>query len=160
MVAVLKATGLHIEKWLTCYILCAFHYHKSNKSYLCRNRLMFSDGKNLNLASRDLPFANLYRVIGGKWGPLVGLLGSSKWSRYFSSCWISFSWAENPLPPCLPLSLPSFTPAWHIYQVPTICHLTLLDSDSDGKESACNSGDPGLIPGFGRSPIEGDGYPL
>ena len=23
---------------------------------------------------------------------------------------------------------------------------------SDGKESACNTGDPGLIPGLGRSP--------
>ena len=31
---------------------------------------------------------------------------------------------------------------------------------SDGKESACNSGDPGLILGLGRSPGEGNGYPL
>ena len=31
---------------------------------------------------------------------------------------------------------------------------------SDGKESACNSGDLGLIPGLGRSPGEGNGYPL
>ena len=31
---------------------------------------------------------------------------------------------------------------------------------SDGKESACNMGDLGLIPGFGRSPGEGTGYPL
>ena len=31
---------------------------------------------------------------------------------------------------------------------------------SDGKESACNSGDPGLIPGSGRSPAEGNNYPL
>ena len=29
-----------------------------------------------------------------------------------------------------------------------------------GKESACNVGDPGLIPGLGRSPGEGNGYPL
>ena len=29
-----------------------------------------------------------------------------------------------------------------------------------GKESACNAGDPGLIPGMGRSPGEGTGYPL
>ena len=29
---------------------------------------------------------------------------------------------------------------------------------SDGKESACNVGDPGLIPGSGRSPGEGHGY--
>ena len=31
---------------------------------------------------------------------------------------------------------------------------------SDGKESACNEGDLGLIPGLGRSPGEGKGYPL
>ena len=29
-----------------------------------------------------------------------------------------------------------------------------------GKESACNAGDLGLIPGLGRSPEEGKGYPL
>ena len=31
---------------------------------------------------------------------------------------------------------------------------------SDGKESACNAGDPGSIPGSGRSPGEVNGYPL
>ena len=31
---------------------------------------------------------------------------------------------------------------------------------SAGKESTCNEGDLGLIPGLGRSPGEGKGYPL
>ena len=31
---------------------------------------------------------------------------------------------------------------------------------SPGKESACNAGDPSLIPGLGSSPGEGVGYPL
>ena len=31
---------------------------------------------------------------------------------------------------------------------------------SDGKESACNVGSLGLIPGLGRSPAEGNGNPL
>ena len=31
---------------------------------------------------------------------------------------------------------------------------------SAGKESACNAGDPDLIPGLGRYPGEGNGYPL
>ena len=31
---------------------------------------------------------------------------------------------------------------------------------SAGKESACNEDDLGLIPGLGRSPGEGKGYPL
>ena len=33
-------------------------------------------------------------------------------------------------------------------------------ASSVGKESACNTGDPGLFPGLGRSPGEGIGYPL
>ena len=32
--------------------------------------------------------------------------------------------------------------------------------ESDGKESVCNAGDPGSIPGSGRSPGEGHGNPL
>ena len=31
---------------------------------------------------------------------------------------------------------------------------------SEGKASACNAGDLGLIPGSGRSPGEGNGNPL
>ena len=36
----------------------------------------------------------------------------------------------------------------------------VLFGGSEGKESACNVGDPGWIPGSGRFPGEGDGYPL
>ena len=35
-----------------------------------------------------------------------------------------------------------------------------LLSASYGKESACNAGDPGLIPGSGRFPGEENGNPL
>ena len=35
-----------------------------------------------------------------------------------------------------------------------------LPCGSDDKASACNAGDPGLIPGSGRSPGEVNGYPL
>ena len=34
-----------------------------------------------------------------------------------------------------------------------------LPDGSDGKESACNAGDLSSIPGLGRSPGEGNGYP-
>ena len=48
---------------------------------------------------------------------------------------------------------------WHsdIFKKPT--HLGFPHS-SVGKESACNEGDPGSIPGSGRSAGEGIGYPL
>ena len=35
-----------------------------------------------------------------------------------------------------------------------------FSGSSDGKESACNAGDLGLIPGSGRTPREGNGNPL
>jgi len=38
--------------------------------------------------------------------------------------------------------------------------LTGFPGGSAGKESACNIGDLGSIPGLGRSPGEGNGYPL
>ena len=40
---------------------------------------------------------------------------------------------------------------WHIWGFP---------DTSAGKESTCNVGDLGLIPGLGRSPGGGKGYPL
>ena len=41
-------------------------------------------------------------------------------------------------------------------------HLSALgfSGGSEGKESACSVGDPGSIPGWGRSPGEGNGNPL
>ena len=38
--------------------------------------------------------------------------------------------------------------------------VVLFSESSVGKESACNAGDPGSIPGPGRSAGEGPGYPL
>ena len=35
-----------------------------------------------------------------------------------------------------------------------------LPCDSAGKEPVCNVGDLGSVPGLGRSPEEGKGYPL
>ena len=47
------------------------------------------------------------------------------------------------------------------------CDLIVLPSalegfpgSSDGKESTCNAGDPGSIPGLGKSPGEENGNPL
>ena len=38
-------------------------------------------------------------------------------------------------------------------------HIPFLGGE-DSKESACNAGDPGSIPGLGRFPGEGNGNPL
>ena len=38
--------------------------------------------------------------------------------------------------------------------------LAPVHCSSDGKESACNAGDQGSIPGSGRSPGEGNSNPL
>ena len=36
----------------------------------------------------------------------------------------------------------------------------MVPGGSDGKGSVYNAGDPGLIPGWGRSPGEGNGNPF
>ena len=43
---------------------------------------------------------------------------------------------------------------------PEWCFYKAFPHSSVGKESACNAGDPGLIPGSERSLGEGIGYPL
>jgi len=39
-------------------------------------------------------------------------------------------------------------------------HFIDIFDGSDDKDSTCNVGNLGLIPGLGRSPAEGNGYPL
>ena len=48
---------------------------------------------------------------------------------------------------------------WRKERLPTPVFLG-FPCGSAGKESACSAGDRGLIPGLGRSPGEGKGYPL
>ena len=43
---------------------------------------------------------------------------------------------------------------------PGLPHRKQILGDSNGKESACSAGDQGSIPGLGRSPGEGNGYPF
>ena len=49
---------------------------------------------------------------------------------------------------------------WAVKLQATFIHFMCFPGDSAGKESACNAGDPGSIPGSGSSPGEGKGYPL
>ena len=48
---------------------------------------------------------------------------------------------------------------WRMDKLPSPIFLG-FPGGSDGKESACNAGDLGLVPGLGRSPGEGNGYQL
>ena len=48
---------------------------------------------------------------------------------------------------------------WRRHKLPTPVFLG-FPGGSAGKESACNAGNLGLIPGLGRYPGEGNGYPL
>ena len=48
---------------------------------------------------------------------------------------------------------------WRRDRLPTLVFLS-FPGGSASKESTCNLGDLGLIPGLGRSPGEGKGYPL
>ena len=65
-------------------------------------------------------------------------------------------------------SLPTTSATWEALQGKRKCLYTCtfpwpslrFPCGSAGKESACNVGDLGSIPGLGRSPREGKGYPL
>ena len=64
-----------------------------------------------------------------------------------TNCSFSLSQENNPL-----TSLSFNQSIWN--------YLASTSGGSDGKESACNAGDPGLIPGSGRSPGEENANPL
>ena len=80
------------------------------------------------------------------------LVSAVQWSELALSTHIPPpSWASAP-PPVIAFK-------WdNTYVSPE--HRALCICGSAGKESACNVGDLGLIPGLGRSPGEGKGYPL
>ena len=92
-------------------------------------------------------------------------------SEFFPMCWlfilggqsievsvfrVDFLWDWLVWSSCCPRDSQEASPA---PQLENINYLGFPDS-SVGKESTCNAGDPGLIPGSGRSPGEGKGYPL
>ena len=69
---------------------------------------------------------------------------------------------KNPL--CMQCRRPQFNSwagksHWRRHRLPTPIFMG-FPCGSAGKESACNAGDLGLIPGLGRYPGEGKGYPL
>ena len=70
---------------------------------------------------------------------------------------------------CIIINTADTLPSFLRYFLPTLCHhcpvsvfrphiLLGFPGGSDSKESACNVGDPGSIPGLGRSPGDGNGY--
>ena len=79
-----------------------------------------------------------------------------------SSYWASMiaQWVKNP-PAMQEIKFNSWVGkiCWRRDRLPTPVFLG-FPCGSVGKESACNARDLGLIPGLGRSPGEGKGYPL
>ena len=75
---------------------------------------------------------------------------------YFWLCWIFFAACG------LPLVLESG--GYGLVAVRglliAVASLVVFPGGSDGKESTCNEGDPGSIPGSRRFPGEGNGNPL
>ena len=77
------------------------------------------------------------------------------------------SWHSSPrglkpeMPPMRVLAGPYIPPSSHFPLFHIISALSsTVPRGSAGKESACNEGDLDSIPGWGRSPGEGNGYPL
>ena len=67
-------------------------------------------------------------------------------------------WSGLPCPPQGDLPNPGIEPRFPTLQADFF--LLVFPCGSAGKESSCNAGDLGSIPGLGRSPGEGKGYTL
>ena len=84
-----------------------------------------------------------------------------KWPKYWS---FSFSIIPSKEIPGQ-LGLYKFRSSFRSNQKPFLLFKQLFNTwgfpgGSDGKESACNAGDPSSKPGLRRSPREGNSYPL
>ena len=81
--------------------------------------------------------------------PSVTVFSSSFLPSFLSPC---LSFLLSSCNKCLWIYHPKQNLLVYLYKGFPVC--------SAGKESACNAGDPGSISGLGRSPGEGNGYPL
>ena len=87
----------------------------------------------------------LFGLVGNSPVPLPAEYFSVSSSWLYSCVWVAFLYSGN---------------LWSSLYYDLLCPLDFPDS-SDSKNSACESaGDPGSIPKLGRSPGEGNGYPL
>ena len=71
------------------------------------------------------------------------------WKLPFAGTWVDLE--------IITLSTISLTEQDKYHMVSSRCRASLV---AHSEESACNGGDPGLIPGLGRFPGEGNGYPF
>ena len=73
--------------------------------------------------------------------------------------WTHVHWVSGtfqPSHPVAPFSCPQSFPASGSFLITWL----FFPNSSPGKESTCNAGDLGSVPGLGRYPGEGNGYPL
>ena len=56
--------------------------------------------------------------------------------------------------------MPKYSSAGELTEYTLLSSHNVTSFGSDGEESACNAGDPGLIPGLGKYTGEGNGNPL
>ena len=99
----------------------------------------------------------------------LGLCSLGNELSHHESPWTHFTYNCPPLKSNLQASKQKSSSTLHpppilnilqLNQVVESIYLSIFICFSAGKESACNAGDPGWIPGSGRSPGEGNGNPL
>ena len=86
------------------------------------------------------------------------------WDTHSTVTHLGLPWWLRQLRTCLKYGRPGFDPwvgkiPWRRERLPTPVFLG-FPGGSAGKESVCNAGDLGSIPGLGNSPGQGNSYPL
>ena len=144
--------GIIFKKFLPNLRSCRFGLMSSSKNFIV-----------LALKLRSLIYFELIFICGVKgptsffWMWIFSCPKAIFWKLFFSSVNGQGIFVENRL--IIGIWVHFWTPNSILLINTSILMLGFLDS-SVGKESTCNAGDPGLIPGSGRSADEGIGYPL
>ena len=153
--------------WVGCCKICGLHYLVSGRGiYVCLKRQeswdMHMKKTTIFIKTKKAKHVKLNSYSSPK-DQLLGRSGAHLWDgkqKEFFCRQIHKMWDRKLVPNFWFWGLSSFLPRCSHWSYFFFFSVKGLPDGSDGKESACNAGDLISILWSGRSPGEGNGYPL